>query len=76
MERIQIYTKPNCKSCLGSGKALLLRGGESVCSCVTEQLEIMCTEEDYGIPGADRYTPGQPSFIKEERKGFKPLKKK
>lgn len=57
---IQIEAIINCKNCLGTGLSMTWFGQQIICSCVTENLEIICREPDYAIK--ERYTPGHAKF--------------
>lgn len=67
--RLTVRTNPKCKFCLGAGKSIHMKGIEIICSCVTEQLRIVTVDKDYGIPGADRYVPGEAEFVLETTLG-------
>ena len=54
----KLYANPNCSSCLGSGRALSVFGGEHPCSCLFANVTIVRTEDkDYSIPAEKRVKP-------------------
>lgn len=75
-QKIRVHAAPACKNCLGSGLSLAIFGGEHICRCVTENLEIVYYDKDYSIPGDQRYSPGDATFIHVNNLGVAEIQKK